>query len=354
MHSVAGASMYVMDTLLGTATFTNGTSSLIMGIPVDGELQAGDKILLRQIDPSTLTMTTSSVLTVVGVSVSGLQVDVMESILVQTNVPVAVYRQQSRVIPSDASVQSVQQKLETLAQVRSVTVGRQGPSPFAAYTWTVSFTSVLSLDAISASASSSTGVNVVCADATLNGFYVSDSFSGGRRSYSLVDSPFSLSFETTSAKWRLYALNNTNQPIDEETTSSNVLSPWLTAAFSQCSVAQSLSPVVILKGTGADASLTLAQSSISPGLSSFISSDQLGPRVNEVQSVTVTSSDGLLFGGFELDFNASLVHLAFRADESAYDFRTKLQSLPTVGRVSVSRLTLNNTLGAFSGYVYTH
>jgi len=87
-------------------------------------------------------------------------------------------------------------------------------------------------------------------------------------------------------------------------------------------------------------------------LTNIAATVNLFDRVNEVQSVTVTGTDGLLFGGYDLDFNQSRISVYFRADESAEDFETKFESLPTTGNVTVSRDTLVNSQSSFIGYKY--
>jgi hypothetical protein len=95
---------------------------------------------------------------------------------------------------------------------------------------------------------------------------------------------------------------------------------------------------------------TLIQSGIPPSIGKVAKSVMVSTLVSEVQSVTVTTLDGLLFGGFNVDFNSSGIPVYFRVDESAEDFETKLESLPTVGDVEVNRTLVKSPEGRFMGF----
>ena len=89
---------------------------------------------------------------------------------------------------------------------------------------------------------------------------------------------------------------------------------------------------------------------MAPSFDNVAASSTVTGRVSEVQSITVNTSDGLIFGGFNLDFNNSGISLYFRADESAKDMEYKLESLPTVGDVSVTRSTRVHNSNILAGY----
>jgi hypothetical protein len=95
---------------------------------------------------------------------------------------------------------------------------------------------------------------------------------------------------------------------------------------------------------------TVVQSGIAPSVLNTAAASVVNQTISEIQAINVTSSDGIITGGFTLDFNSSMIPLYFRADESAKDMETKLESLPTVGNVSVSRTVLTGMSGSFIGY----
>ena len=95
---------------------------------------------------------------------------------------------------------------------------------------------------------------------------------------------------------------------------------------------------------------TIVEEGLTPSFDNLAASSVVTGRVSEVQSITVNTSDGLIFGGFNLDFNNSGIPLYFRADESAKDMEYKLESLPTVGDVTVTRTTRVHNSNILAGY----
>ena len=346
IHSASNVEILVMDTFIGLAQASNGTSSIVLTTNVQGEFDVGDALLLSQYDPVSLIELMSMVVTIS--SISGRNIVVSKSLHLASSAPVLVYRQQSRLIAADELSGDLQGKLQSMSAIQSVSTARQGPNAVGAYSWTVTFTSDTVLSSYMVNSNSSNAIQVtLCSNTFVNGLYVSDSFTIGRRFYSMVDGPFSLYFDGAISKWGFAVVNGTST-VDVETSSSGVIYPWL-AAFGSCSV-NYLGSTTILSGYGASVSASQTQTSLGPDLTNTVFSESLSNRSSEVQAVTVTSVDGLLFGGFDIDFNQSFIPLTMRADESAYDFQTKLHSLPTVGRVEVVRNQVNGSGGSFLGY----
>ena len=355
VHSASSAIIMISDTLLGAALVSNGSSSFAMASYINGEVGVGDLLELRYTDSVSSELYDRMLVTVV--AITGNLVSVTPPVLLFTasTANVAVYRQQNKLLSSDADPETVETKLTELALVRSVEVSRLGPSASNSYLWTATFTALTSLASpLEVSSTSSTAMNVSsCTDPNLNGMYISDSYAAGRRSYTLLNGPFHLSFAEAANLWQLYALNLTVAPIASETIVSMATSPAAASNYSLGCVVSSSSNTVVrtLLDMSSSVVTSVLQSPIAPDTSQVIRSLEQSNYTLEVQSVTLTSTDGLLFGGYELDFNNSLLHVAFRADESASDMTTKLESLSTVGIVNVSRdLIVNTVSGAFIGY----
>merc|ERR1711871_504296 len=79
-----------------------------------------------------------------------------------------------------------------------------------------------------------------------------------------------------------------------------------------------------------------------PSLNNVVKTVSIGGASPEIQSVTVESTDGLIFGGFTLDFNSTGHPVYMRSDESADDFEYKFSSLSTVGNITVDRSEVKN------------
>ena len=275
-------------------------------------------------------------------------------------------------------------------------VTRFGPTSSNGYTWSVTFISQNGpLPATAAAGVYSTPISSLALSGTqgasCDGDYVSDSYSGGRRSYRQINSltlatsfpnawyssgggPCYVLYNGLTKTWELHA------DLASSGASALVLNP---PAPSPCtsvypnlgySVSQTAGVMVTLYTTGATrpslllhgsvGSLTVVQSGVAPSLSNIAAFTTVGAgsgsdsssRVREIQSVQVTSTDGLLFGGFTLDFNSSGINppVYFRADEAASDFESKIESLSTVGNVTVTRQVIANvTTGKMMGYNWT-
>ena len=256
-------------------------------------------------------------------------------------------------------------------------VTRFGPTAANGYTWSVTFTSQNGpLPSTASAGVYATPLSSLALSGTqgaaCDGDYVSDSYSGGRRSYRQINSlSLATSFPNawyTSGGGPCYVLYNgltktweLHADLAASGSSGLVLSPL---APSPCTsvypnlgyvASQTAGVMVTLYTTGATrpslllhgsvGALTVVQTGVAPSLSHIAAVTTVGSgsgsvsRVREIQSVQVTASDGLLFGGFTLDFNASGIYppVYFRADEAASDFESKFESLSTVGNVTVTR-----------------
>ena len=266
-------------------------------------------------------------------------------------------------------------------------VTRFGPTASNGYTWSVTFTSQNGpLPSTASSGVYATPLSALAISGTqgaaCDGDYASDSYSGGRRSYRqinglMLSSQFPNSWYGTGGGpcYILYNSNTKTWELHADLATSGasglVLSP---TAPSPCTsvypnlgynAAQTAGVMVTLYSTGSTrpsqllhgsvSSQTLVQSGVAPSLTNVAAVTTVGSgRVREIQSVQVTASDGLLFGGFNLDFNASGIVVFFRADESAVDFESKFESLSTVGNVTVARQVIaNTTTGMMLGYNWT-
>lgn len=102
--------------------------------------------------------------------------------------------------------------------------------------------------------------------------------------------------------------------------------------------------------------MNIIQNGIAPTLTNIINRKVISTSIiNEIQSITITSEDGLLFGEYSIDFNNSGIIVLFRPDDDIKDFETKFESLPTVGDVSITRTTIQdiNNNNLFLGYTWS-
>jgi len=351
-HSSVALNVYVSETLLGVATATTTTTTqFAVQADLTMELVAGDNIYISRYDVAD-DLDSSSYVEVDGVwttviTISSSTITVSSVTLTGTS-NIRLYSQQSLVVPHDASAQDLEYVIEEFAQVGDVSVNRYGINTF---TWCVTFNSnvgTLSSSHIGVYESASVGLTVsglTAPKVDLNGDYVSTSYFNGRRLWEKLGSPFYLAHDMSSG-WTIYN-RRTDQSVHTCTSSVNFAYPPIS-----CGIAYN--SVQILDASGGPDAVTISveQNGVSPSLDNVVKSIFVKEYTTEVQSVTVTSIDGLLFGGFNLNFNASETAVYFRADESAKDFETKLESISTVGDVSVSREIVTK-YGAFIGYTWS-
>lgn len=367
-HLSSSARIFVSETLLGTATVGNSYTILTTNnYLIANEVFVGDSILLTYTVPGTHSVSSSLVVTILAVSIRATQIvftvpDLrMRFSKLQT---VAMYRQKNAIIPYDASTAEMKAAFEGIPSVGSVDVSRVGPNGLNGLTWSVSFTSAYgSTQSCSTpsnptasclsvySMSSSVPLRVTVAPlVAMKGTYFSQAFVGGRRAYFQFNGPYSIAYNIALARWQLFDGSSASPVLVRSSTSMVPVLTGVTLSLgsSLTSVQRSL---LCTGSTKCSVAVSNIQKPIIPSLTNIVKSVVVSGAKPEVQSVTITASDGLLFGGYNLDFNQSGVPVYFRADESAEDFATKLESLPTVGQVNVTRSTIQNPITqGFWGY----
>jgi len=351
-HAASNAILFISETLLGSASLNVGGNILTTTASFASEVTVGDFLYISKADYNTHDEASYAVATVSAVTSTSIALVAAVSIT-GSSLTVALYKQQSVLLPYDASVLETEISIEELAAVGSVEVTRHGPTATSGYTWYVTFTSAVepmdcqtkSCMSVSSLASSgfslSTGVGSVC-----DGSYVSTGYVNGRRAYKHISGPF---FVIWDSKWMVYSDDVLN-PIYEQAAASTSILPviaGLTFTFSSGAVVSAASLGSLVP------TLSVVQDAVSPSLSAAVP-HMLQTSVKEIQSLSITTSNGLIFGGFNLDWNASGIAVYFRNDESAEDFKVKFESLPTVGIVSVSRALVTDTVsGALRGYKWS-
>ena len=373
-YHVRGAvnrNVFVMETLLAAAT-PKSVSTFAMAVDVTMELAPGDLVRLvrgNANQPGVVASATAKVQ-----AVSATQVVLATSVnLAGSATTVLVYKQKSKLVPVDAAPDEMAAAVQALSAAGTAEVTRFGPTSSNGYTWSVTFTSQngpLLASSLSAYATPTAAIALSgTASGVCDGDYASDAYAGGRRAYRQVNAntgalypqgggPCYVLYNVAAKVWELHA---DNAPTSAPAMRLDPAAPGTTAVYPDLGTGITITtyptgtmtrPTMLSSGA-AVTSGTAVQVGVAPGLGNVAAVATVSSRVKEVQSVQVTTADGLLFGGFALDFNASGVNVYFRADEAAADFRAKLQSLSTVGNVTVVRQAVNASSGAFRGYNWT-
>jgi hypothetical protein len=369
--------VYVSETLLATATVTS-TKTFATTTDLTSEVFPGDYVLITRSNEGS-GVVVSSATALVSLVTSAL-LTVVDSInLSGTATKVLVYRQKNKFIPYDAGADELKVALQSLSAVGkwmnsnpnpnanlnpnltliltitltgTVDVTRYGPSTAEGYTWSVSFTSVYgntetcSGSCLKVYRTSSSAITISSSrTADTDGDYVSDSFIEGRRVYNKIDSPYYIAYNAATSMWEIRIVGISAVIQDAQFTSTSITPVF--GSYATVTMYTS-SPTPSLMYGSVEGSIV--QTGLAPSLLNLAPVQTETVYNSEVQVVTVTTLDGIADGGFSLDFNSSAIPLYFRADESATDMETKLESLSTVGKVNVTRSVITGTDGIFIGY----
>jgi hypothetical protein len=341
--------IYVQDTYIGWGhVFDNGL--VTAADELTKMVQPQDKLLFQAVVNGVLVEEVATV----SASPSGnsnFTLTTDRSVIVTNLTKAAIYKQKTILVDYDVSAEKLKEGFEYLTSVGSVDVTRYGPSEYDEYTWSITFTSNIGSDYCGGSIESCMQISNkttyaitetngnACLSGSLGTFY-SDTFSGGYRSYESPTVPLDLVYN--GASWVGF------EAFDENS-----------VTISSCAFTRDTTRPTIL--TGSVAKSSIRQATI-PAITNIVKSIQGTGHVKEVQSIIVNSTDGLFLGGFDLKFghpfeNAPTESMYFRCDESAEDMEYKLESLSTIGDVSVSRTILTSTtqpgyegITRFSGY----
>ena len=368
------APVYISETLIASAAIASTQNSLTLTVDAAAHVSAGDFIQIARV--RTFNTTDMQVLTVSSVSYANslVYINTIETISLGITtaglVDCAVYIQKNVIVPSDSTESLMKAALEEMAAVGTVQVQRFGPSQYGEYTWSVSFTSVngptvcgMPITALSgdtclqAFSSVSHAVSVtgcVAPWSLLVSTYVSDKYVNGRRQYRAINSPVLLEYD----KIQGYIFKNINGTtlLAASTGVPDTDTPVGLTFPSSCSITASVASIVLntvpVSAVKAGVSVAIVQRASAPSFTNTFSK-LFSNKTQEVQNITLVASNGIVFGGFFLDFNASFVPVYCRGDETAQDMTYKLDSVPTVGHVSVSRTSLTRKSdGQFVGYTW--
>jgi hypothetical protein len=353
-HSAESSTLFVEDTLLGVVNVISN-DTVMTSMDYSNELRTGDQVLLTVFDASTFSVI-SNVLEVAHINEFTISFTKDLNLgEISYGYDLLLYRQQARVVAFDTSSTSFATALSSLATVGTVDVTRYGPDYHGGMIWKITFTSVTSPtycdnnSCVKSYAYSSSSVDLSVSGLTsefdyLAGTYVSDSFINGRRSYFRADGgPFHILYNGSA--WTILSF--------EEVVYSSELTYSVLPEFDQNIIVGTTNTTTLLNGQNAEVYVYKERNVFMPNVMSPPVTRLLSEKVLEVQSIELTSSDGILIGGFSVDFNNSGVPVYVRADEIAKDFRTKLTSLPTVGDVLVTRAIRESSIGSFLGFNWT-
>ena len=265
-----------------------------------------------------------------------------------------IYIRKKVIVPADASAQLMKNALTSLPSIGSVDVSRTGPSPKNEYIWSVTYTSNFSpnecsnlADCLTVHQNSVHVIDVLGVNAEIDGVYIFKEYLNGRSMYELHGGSSIILFDPINERW---VLNDSLSIVLSEVSSCSTVPPssgWSSGA----SISSRQQPITLLSGHNSLIETRIIREGIVPDYSNLCFNETTSPPRNEVQTIKLTSSSQNIDGSFTLAYGDEPYVMRINHDELPFDLETKLESHPSIGDVSVTRIKVDGGLMWFVTFV---
>eukprot|EP00956_Cyclotella_meneghiniana_P022416 scaffold42451_cov66-Cyclotella_meneghiniana.AAC.3 len=334
---------YRMDNFIGAATISSGDSTIIevSGQNLEPIIAPGEVIeVFNDIGVKTH-------LTVVAVTGSSLN---FAPPFTGTTVTTPIYSQKKVILPANSSSAQMKSALESLPDIGSVEVTREGPNSSEGYTWYITFTSNTGTTSLSTNTETVSYISVSGIGQDCDGNYIAISYVNGRPSYEYLGKSCHVVYSTADSEWKLFSRTDTLLSTASASDINVPTSGWSNGAVIALS---DNTPIELLTGQGATVDVSTLQTGVSPSFENIVMSNLIESGEPEVQELELSSTENDLGGSFELSLGTGLgtgsSTVTIYYDDPINDLQTKLQSLPGVGTVHVES---RNPIGHY-GVVWT-
>ena len=324
---------YRLDNHVGSTTFLQGQSSFVEsnGLDLENVLQPGDIVQVTRDDGQPVHLTVQAI--------SGSSVNYSPSYTGQTISATPILAKRDIVVSAKASAKTMKEMLESLPGIESVQVTREGPNESEGFTWHLTFEMNMEEHlcaapswCLTASTSSAQYVVVSGLGAGYDGTYVQTSFSAGRPKYELLGSGHTISFD--SSEWRIRSGDGDLLSSVPSHSATMPLSGW-SSGSSVVLPGGSSSP--LLFGLNASANVVTLQQGTPQSFDDIVYSTVVDDvQRHEVQEVSLFSDVDDLAGSIRISFGSDAASVVVYHDDTPVDVETKLEYLPSIGKVSVS------------------
>ncbi|KAL7554112.1 hypothetical protein ACHAWF_017504 [Thalassiosira exigua] len=318
---------YRMDTYIGSAMISQGDHTLTEsnGRNLETALRVGEVVQVTNAASGKEYLTVTSI--------SGSSVDFTPSYSGLTS-RTPIYARKKVIQPSSSSSHAMKASIESLPDVGSVEVTRDGPNASEGFSWYITFSSNTSFSSnidIIAQVLTTSYVSVSGLGNECDGNYIQTSFHEGRPRFDLLGKSCRVVYESDSSEWRLYSGASSVISSHASSTVTVPLSGWSSGA----SIAVSSTAIPLLFGQNAVADVSILQADVQQSFDDVVYSTSLPVGLDEVQEVELLSDENNLGGSFEISLGTVTQKVIIYADESAADLTSKLQSLAGIGRIKV-------------------
>ena len=324
---------YRLDNYVGSTTLLQGHTTFTEsnGLNLENEVQPGDLLQVTRDDGQPVYLTVQDV--------SGSLVTYSPGYTGQTISATPIFAKKDIVVSAEASAGTMKEMLESLPGIESVQVTREGPNESEGFTWNLVF--AMNADGpfcaapswcLTASTSSAQYVIVSGLGAGYDGKYVRTSYSAGRPKYELLGTGHTIVFD--GSEWRIQSGDGDLLSSAPSHSATIPLSGW-----SGSSVVLPGGPSTpLLLGLNAAASVVTVQPGTPQSFDDIVYSTVIdGVQKHEVQEVSLLSDVDDLAGSIRISFGSEAASVALiNHDDASIDVETKLEYLPSIGKVSVS------------------
>ncbi|KAL7514942.1 hypothetical protein ACHAXN_013076 [Cyclotella atomus] len=326
---------YRMNSYIGAATLSSGDATLIesSGQNLEAFVKPGDSIQVMDDTGAKIHLTVTAV--------SGTTVDFSPRYAGGT-VTTPIHARRKVIVSSNASCAEMKTALESLPDIGSVDVTREGPNQSEGYTWYITFISNVGATSIVTSTESVSYIAITGMGQGCDGYFIADSVVNGRPRYNLLGKSCHIAYDSDASEWRMYSSTNSLLSSVAEVEASAPSSGWSNGAVITLSDNTS---VTLLTGQGSTAQVSLMQPSVDPSFENIVLTTEIDAGEKEVQEIVISSTENDLGGSFELALGTGAAKVTVYFDDSAGDLTSKLQSLPDIGRVQIESENLSSSYG---------
>ncbi len=324
---------YGMDNIIGLASLTNGDEFLtdLENKNIGNFVEVGDYIKIHDSKGEALFFQVKSK------TLQSIQVDRAYN---EQSTLTSICIRKKAWVSSSATSQELKAKLESLPEIGLVEVRRHGPNPSLGYEWSITLSSNGFLTACPESClevhdMTSNAFDVVGAGISET-FSEGDYVNGRPQYYSLTSSNY-IYFDAVAGQWRINTYDGSILSLVISESTFLPLNGWTNSVV----VTALTSPNTLLHGSSPSLVLSLIDGGCPPSFEHIIHSEVVPASYmntsREVQVITLSWKDGLVRGFYSISLQNSYIKVKISCDDSAEDFRTKLEKLPNIGTVNVEK-----------------
>jgi hypothetical protein len=336
LYGTSGAQVpgYAMDNIIGSASITNGDDLLTdrENKKIGNYVDVGDDIKLHDSSGE------AKYFSVKAKTVQSIQLD--RKFHGQSTITSIIIRKRS-FLSSSVSSGDFKRACESLPDIGSVNVKREGPNSSLGYQWIITFISNGHLTGCPESClqiheTALNAFDIVGTPPELSATYIEGSYYNGRPQYHSLDSSHTISYDSNGSKWQI---TGTNGIALSEAISDSPTLPTIGWTNGVVITNVASSPYSLLHGTNNAVTISQIDAGYESNFDNVVHSETISTAnsVHEIQEIVVSWTEGSIDGYFTVSHLILTTEVKIFCYDSAEDFGKKLEHLPSVGSVKVTK-----------------